>query len=144
SMIIGAMDMDITADQKKAVSGLREKYLTPISVAETGIRQSNMDIQKMLRDPSFDPAKVKKEMDSANAEMTKVMDRYVDALATLRDTIGKEKYQTLSESQYRYRNDLIQLRNRDMRRSPRPGGVNGNNGSGQPTQPKNQTQDSGY
>jgi Spy/CpxP family protein refolding chaperone len=141
TMITAALGMDITDDQKKSVSDLNDKYVIPISATETEIRQSDIEIEKMLQDPSFDPAKVKKEMDKVNADRKKVMNDYVDCLASLRDTIGKENYKTLKESQYRYRRDLVQMRKHGLHRSPPSDKMN--NGNGQTTQPGSKTQNSG-
>jgi Spy/CpxP family protein refolding chaperone len=141
-MITSALSMDITADQKAGVTNLREKYVIPISDAETEIRQSQMDIRKMLEDPSFDPAKVKKEMDKMNDETKKVTDDYVDGLTSLRDTIGKENYEKLNNSVSKYRNDLVQMRKHGVRHSPQSYNMRQNK-PGQPPQPETQAQGSG-
>ena len=144
TVISGALDMDITNDQKKSVMSIREKYIVPMSEAENGIRQANIDIQKMLNDPSFDPVKVKKEMDMMSAESKKVADDYIDGLASLRDIIGKDKFQTLSQSLAKYMNDLVQMRSRGMRRSsPRSSDMNSNGYGQQPAKTGAPTQNSG-
>lgn len=109
-MIDGALKMNLTAEQKSKVSELSSKYSGPMSSDENDVRKLRMNIPKMVNDPSFDPAKVKEEIDKASALDKKISDDYVDALASLRDTIGKENYQTLTKSVYRYRNDLVQMR----------------------------------
>jgi hypothetical protein len=81
-----------------------------MSSDETDVRKLRMNIPKMLNDPSFDPAKVKEEIDKASALDKKISDDYVDALSSLRDTIGKENYQTLTKSVFKFRNNLVQMR----------------------------------
>jgi hypothetical protein len=131
NLISGALDMDITNDQKKSVTSLREKYIAPLAEAENGIRQAHIDILKMLNDPSFNPMKVKKEVDTMTAQSKKVADDYIDGLASLRDIIGKDKFETLNRSQVRYQNDLVQMRNRGMRRSSPPSSDMNRTGYGQ-------------
>lgn len=109
-MIDGALKMNLTPEQKSKVSDLSAKYSSQMSGDETDVRKLRMNIPKLLNDPSFDPAKVKEEIDKASALDKKISDDYVDALTSLRDTIGKENYQTLTKSVYRYRNDLVQMR----------------------------------
>ena len=114
-MIAGALKMNLSAEQKSKVSKLTEKYADQMTLDETDMRKLKLAIPKMLNDPSFDPAKVKAEINKANALDKKITDNYVEALSSLRDTIGKENYQTLTRAVYRYRDDLVQ-----MRRSTRP------------------------
>jgi Spy/CpxP family protein refolding chaperone len=109
-MIDGALKMNLTPEQKSKVSDLSAKYSSQMSSDETDVRKLRMNMPKLLNDPSFDPAKVKEEIDKASALDKKISDDYVDALTSLRDTIGKENYQTLTKSVYRYRNDLVQMR----------------------------------
>ena len=109
-MIDGALKMNLTPEQKSKVSDLSAKYSSRMSSDETDVRKLRMNIPKLLNDPSFDPARVKEEVDKAGALDKKISDDYVDALTSLRDTIGKENYQTLTKSVYRYRNDLVQMR----------------------------------
>jgi len=109
-MIDGALKMNLTPEQKSKVSELSSTYSSPMSGYETDVRKLRMNIPKMLNDPSFDPAKVKEEIDKANALDKKISDDYVDALTSLRETIGKENYQTLTKSVYKYSNDLVQMR----------------------------------
>ena len=109
-MIDAALKMNLTPEQKSKVSDLSAKYSSQMSSDETEVRKLRMNIPKLLNDPSFDPAKVNEEIDKAGALDKKITDDYVDALTSLRDTIGKENYQTLTKSVYRYRNDLVQMR----------------------------------
>jgi len=121
-MIEGAIKMNLSAEQKSKVSELTSKYSEQMAKDETEVRKQKMIIPKMLNDPSFDPSKVKEEIDKANALDKKISDNYVDALASLRDTIGKENYQTLTKALYKYRDDLIQLRKNKLS-SERPQGM---------------------
>ncbi len=109
-MISGALRMDLTEEQKTKVSGLRDAYLYPMTKDENALRSADMNIMKMLEDPSFDTAKVKEEIGKASEVDKKISDSYVDCLTSLRDTIGKEKYEELSKSVNRYRDNLVQMR----------------------------------
>ena len=122
-MIESALKMNLNEEQKAKVSALTGKYSDQMSKDETEVRKLRMNIPKMLNNPSFDPAKVKAEVDKANALEKKISDNYVDALTSLRDTIGKENYQSLTKSVYRYREDLVQMR-KGARSVIRPDGVN--------------------
>ena len=106
----GALKMDLTDQQKTKVSALNEKYTEQMSKDESQVKRLKLNLPKMLNDPSFDPAKVKEEIGKVDSLNKKISDNYVDALASLRDTIGKENYKTLTTSLYRYRDDLIQMR----------------------------------
>lgn len=121
-MIDAALKMKLTAEQKSQVSAISGKYSDQMTGDESDVRKLRVNIPKMLNDPSFDPAKVKAEIDKANALEKKISDDYVDALASLRDTIGKENYQTLTKALYKYRNDLVQMR-KDRQTLNRPPGV---------------------
>jgi Spy/CpxP family protein refolding chaperone len=121
-MIDAALKMNLTAEQKSQVSALSGKYSDQMTRDESDVRKLRVNIPKMLNDPSFDPAKVKEEIDKANALEKKISDDYVDALASLRDTIGKENYQTLTKALYKYRNDLVQMR-KDKQTFNRPPGA---------------------
>jgi hypothetical protein len=116
-MISGALKMDITDEQKTKVSKLRDDYMYPMSKDESELRKADMKVMKMLGDPSFDPAKVKEEIAKSDALDKKVSDMYVDALVSLRDTIGKENYVELNKSVTRYRDSLVQMRKNRQTRS---------------------------
>lgn len=109
-MISGALRMDLNEEQKTKVSKLRDDYLYPMTKDENTLRNANMNILKMLENPAFDPAKVKEEIGKSNELDKKLSDTYVDGLVSLRDTIGKEKYELLSKAVNRYRDNLIQMR----------------------------------
>ncbi|HET7289018.1 MAG TPA: periplasmic heavy metal sensor, partial [Thermodesulfobacteriota bacterium] len=120
-MIDAALKMKLTAEQKSQVSAISGKYSDQMTRDESDVRKLRVNIPKMLNDPSFDPAKVKAEIDKANALEKKISDDYVDALASLRDTIGKENYQTLTKALYKYRNDLVQMRKDRQTLNRQPG-----------------------
>ncbi|HVY55117.1 MAG TPA: hypothetical protein VHC46_05110 [Thermodesulfobacteriota bacterium] len=122
-MMQGALKMNLSAEQKTKVSELDTKYSDPMSKDEMEVRKLRMGIPKMLNDPSFDQKKVKEEIDKANALDKKISDDYVDALASLRDTIGKDNYQTLTTSLYRYRDDLVQMRRSRQPLDPQRGTI---------------------
>jgi hypothetical protein len=109
-MISGALKMDIGEEQKTKVSKLRDEYLYPMTKDESELRKTDVNVMKMLGDPSFDPVKVKEEIAKSDALDKKVSDMYVDALVSLRDTIGKENYAELNKSVARYRDSLVQMR----------------------------------
>lgn len=122
-MIDGALKMDLSAEQRSEVTALTEKYYDPMSKDETEVRKTRMNIPKMLNNPSFDPAKVKEEIGKANALEKKISDSYIDALTSLRGTIGKDNYEKLTKAVYRYRDDLVQMRKKKQSVT-RPEGVN--------------------
>ena len=113
-MISGALRMDLTEKQKTKVSRLREDYLYPMTKEENTLRSANMNILKMVENPAFEPAKVKEEIGKSSEMDKKLSDGYVDCLASLRDTIGGEKYENLSKSVSRYRDNLAQMRKGDQ------------------------------
>jgi Spy/CpxP family protein refolding chaperone len=116
-MISGALKMDISDEQKAKVSKLRDDYMYPMTKDENELRKADINAMKMLGDPSFDPAKVKEEIAKSDALGKKVSDMYVDALVSLRDTIGKENYAELNKSVTRYRDSLVQMRKNRQPRS---------------------------
>ncbi len=109
-MISGALRMDLTEEQKTGVSKLRDDFLYPITKDENTLKTANMKILKMLENPAFDPVKVKEEIGKSNEIDKKLSDTYVDGLASLRETIGTEKYEELTKSVNRYRDNLVQMR----------------------------------
>ena len=109
-MCAAALSSDITGEQKTKVTELRDKYVDSMSKDERELRRTNLDIRKMLQDPSFDLTAVKKEMGKAEALDKKVSENYVDAIASLRDAIGGEHYAAVSKSVSRSRSDLVQMR----------------------------------
>ncbi len=109
-MISGALRMDLTEEQKTKVTKLRDDYLYPVTKDENTLRTANMNVLKMLENPAFDPAKVKEEMGKASGIEKEISDSYVDGLVSLRDTVGKEKYEELRKSVNRYRDNLVQMR----------------------------------
>lgn len=141
-MVSGALNTDITNDQKQKVSELRKEYVMPMAKEENDIRQVQMDILKMLEDPSFDPAQVKKEIENVNAASKKVSDRYIDGLASLRDTVGKENYKTLSASLSKYQQNLVQMRKHSKYQSMQSPDTRETT-SGQTSRPGTETQDAG-
>jgi hypothetical protein len=116
-MISGALRMDLSADKKTKVSKLRNEYMYQMSKDENKLRNANAAVTKMMQDPSFDPAKVKEEFGKSDALDKKIFDAYVDALASLRDTIGKENYEELNKAVTRYRASLVQMRKGQQSRS---------------------------
>lgn len=141
-MVGGAINMDITDDQKQKVSGLRKEYVIPMSKQESDIRQAQMGILKMIEDPSFDPAQVKKEIENVNAASKKVADQYIDGLVSLRDTVGKENYKTLSASLSKYQQNLIQMRKHSKYQSMQSPDTRKTT-SGLTSRPVTETQDTG-
>ena len=109
-MISGALRMDLTEEQKTKVSKLRDDYQYPMTKDESTLRNADMKVLKMLENPAFDPAKVKEEIGKSNEIDKKLSDTYVDGLVSLRDAIGKEKYEELTKSVNRYRDNLVQMR----------------------------------
>jgi Spy/CpxP family protein refolding chaperone len=109
-MISGALRMDLTEEQKTKVSKLRDDYQYPMTKDESTLRGAKMNILKMLENPAFDPAKVKDEIGKSNELDKKLSDTYVDGLVSLRGTIGEEKYEELTKSVNRYRDNLVQMR----------------------------------
>ena len=124
-MISGALRMDLTVEQKTKVSGLRNDYLYPMTKDENALRNANMNILKMVENPAFDPAKVKEEIGKSSEIDKKLSDTYVDGLASLRDTIGKEKYEELTKSVSRYRDSLVQMRKNKQTRHQTHGVMKG-------------------
>ncbi len=117
SMVSMAEGMEISDEQKEKVAKIRNDYVSPMVKEELEFRKIHMQIMKMVEDPSFDAAEVKKEIEKADAINKKVADNYVDGLASLRDTLGAEKYTELNKSTYKYRQDLIQMRKKQMQRT---------------------------
>jgi len=109
-MISGALRMDLTEEQKTKVSKLRDDYQYPMTKDESTLRGAKMNILKMLENPAFDPAKVKDEIGKSNELDKKLSDTCVDGLVSLRGTIGAEKYEELTKSVNRYRDNLVQMR----------------------------------
>lgn len=124
-MISGALRMNLTEEQKTKVSKLREDYLYPMTKDENALRNANMNILKMVENPAFDPAKVKEEIGKSNEIDKKLSDTYVDGLVSLRDTIGKEKYEELTKSVNRYRGNLVQMRKNKQTRQQTHGVMKG-------------------
>lgn len=124
-MISGALRMDLTEEQKTRVSSLRDDYLYPMTKDENALRNANMEILKMVEDPTFDPAKVKEEIGKSSEIDKKIADAYVDGLVSLRDTVGKEKYEELSKSVSRYRDNLVQMRKNKQTRQQTRGVMKG-------------------
>ena len=57
-MIRGALKMDLSDEQKAKVSELSNDYVNSMSKDEKELGKANMDIRKMLEDPSFDPMQI--------------------------------------------------------------------------------------
>lgn len=110
SMVTAAEGMDISGEQKEKIATIRADYIEPMATEETRFRKLHSQIMKMLEDPAFDAAEVKKEIEKADAINKKIADKYVDGLASLRDTLGLEKYTEVNKSAFIYRQDLIQMR----------------------------------
>ena len=132
-MLNGCEDLDLTDKQKKKIEEIRIKYLKPITEETTEYRKLRLSVYKSLQDPSFDTAKLKSELDKARALGKKMANQFVDGVSMLRDTLGPEKYKELNSASFRYRKDLIQLREKQLQRikqSPPPAPENGVNADG--------------
>ena len=110
NMIDGALKLNLTDEQKSEVTALGQKYYKQMYSDETEVRRMRIAIPKLLNDPSFDPANVKKEIGKANSLEKKISDDYVDALTSLRTIIGKDNYAKVTKALYKYRDDLVQFR----------------------------------
>lgn len=127
-MLIRTEGLELTKEQVKKVDEIRTKYLNPLSEEMREQQQLQLSIYKMLQDPSFDPAKVNSKMDEAYDMGKKIANQFVDGIAALRDTIGPEKYKEMNSASFRYKNDLIQLREKQLKRikaSPAPAAKDG-------------------
>ena len=91
-IMMKASTLDLTAAQKKEFAGINEKYLYPIVRKEADFKISHMKIMDMLHDPDFDPAKLKSEIKTSNQISLEQADMMVDALATIRKTVGSENF----------------------------------------------------
>lgn len=122
-MLTRTEGLELTKEQVKKIDEIRTKYLEPISDKMREQQKLQLSIFKMLNDPSFDPVKVNGKMDEAYDMGKKIANQFVDGIAALRDAIGPEKYKEMNSASFRYKNDLIQLREKQLKRikaSPPP------------------------
>lgn len=112
--LTAAEGMEISDEQKEKIATIRVDYINSMIKEELELRKLHTQIMKMVSDPAFDAGNVKKEVEKADAVNKKIVDNYIDGLASLRDTLGPEKYTEVNKSGYRYRHDLIQMRKRQI------------------------------
>jgi Spy/CpxP family protein refolding chaperone len=127
-MLIRTEGLELTEEQVKKIDEIRTKYLKPLSEEMREQQKLRLSIYKMLQDPSFDPAKVHSKMDEAYDMGKKTAGQFVDGITALRDAIGPEKYKEMNSASFRYKNDLIQLREKQLKRiktSPPPAAEDG-------------------
>jgi Spy/CpxP family protein refolding chaperone len=127
-MLTRTEGLELTEKQVKKIDEISTKYLKPLSKEMSEQKKLQLSIYKMLQDPSFDPAKVNSKMDEAYKMGKKTANLFVDGIAALRDTIGPEKYKEMNSASFRYKNDLIQLREKYIKRikaSPPPAAEDG-------------------
>lgn len=116
SMLDISAGMELTDKQMKKMEEIRIKYLKPIAEEMREFRKLHLSIYKTLQDPSFDSAKVKSELDKADALSKKMAYQFVDGVSMLRDTLGPEKYKEMNTASFRYRNNMMQLRQKQSER----------------------------
>jgi len=132
-MLIRTEGLELTKEQVKKIDEIRTKYLEPLSEKMREQQKLQFSIYKMLQDPSFDPAKVNSKMDEAYNMGKKMANQFVDGIAALRDAVGPEKYKEMNSASFRYKNDLIQLREKQLKRikaSPPPAAEDGKKADG--------------
>ena len=91
-VIMKANTLDLTDAQKKELANIEEKYLYPLVQKEADFKISHMKVMSMLRDPNFDPSKVKSEIKVSNDINLEMASMSVDALAAVRNAIGLENF----------------------------------------------------
>ncbi len=91
-VIMKANTLDLTDAQEKELANIEEKYLYPLVQKEADFKISHMKIMSMLRDPNFDPSKVKAEVKASNDINLEMANMSVDALAAVRNAIGLENF----------------------------------------------------
>jgi hypothetical protein len=91
-VIMKANTLDLTDAQKKELANIEEKYLYPLVQKEADFKISHMKIMSMLRDPNFDPSKVKAEIKASNDINLEMANTSVDALVAVRNAIGLENF----------------------------------------------------
>jgi Spy/CpxP family protein refolding chaperone len=91
-VIMKANTLDLTDAQKKELVNIEEKYLYPLVQKEADFKISHMKIMSMLRDPNFDPSKVKAEIKASNDINLEMANMSIDALAAIRNAIGLENF----------------------------------------------------
>ena len=93
--LMKAEGLNLTEEQKKELSNIKEQYLYPMVRKEADFRVSHMKIMDMLRDPDFDPLKVKSEIKRANDINLEIANMSIDALAAIRKAIGPENFKKI-------------------------------------------------
>jgi hypothetical protein len=91
-VIMKANTLDLTDAQKKELANIEEKSLYPLVQKEADFKVSHMKIMSMLRDPNFDPSKVKAEIKASNDINLEMANMSVDALVAVRNAIGLENF----------------------------------------------------
>ena len=90
--LMKANTLNLTQAQKKELSDVNEKYLYPIVRKEADFRISHLKMMDMLHDPGFDPSMLKSEIKTSNQLNMEMADMLVDALTTIRKTVGPENF----------------------------------------------------
>lgn len=99
-ILMKASTLDLTDAQKKELAGIKEKYLYPTVRKGADFKISHMKIMDMMHDPGFDPAKLKSEIKTSNQLSLEMADMMVDALATIRKTVGTENFTKMMKTMH--------------------------------------------
>jgi hypothetical protein len=109
-----ANTLDLTDTQKKELADIEDKYLYPLVQKEADFKVSHMKIMSMLRDPNFDPSKVKVEVKASNDINLEMANMSVDALAAVRNAIGLENFKKARLMMPMIRGGMLQGTSRTM------------------------------
>ena len=90
-----ASSLDLSDSQEKELSAILEKYVFPMIRNESDFKIYNMKVNDILKDPNFDPEKVKAEMKVLEEFSIKEINMAIDAIAAIRDVIGIDNFKVV-------------------------------------------------
>ena len=95
SLLKRAESLKLDDSQKAKIISIRDKFLFPIIKREADLKIAHIKAMDEFRNPDFDPTKLKAGIKAANSIHLDICSTSVDAMAELRDAIGKANYKKL-------------------------------------------------
>jgi Spy/CpxP family protein refolding chaperone len=95
--LMNAENLDLTYSQRQELDNIKKDYLYPMIQKEADFQISETKVTDMLKEPDFDPEKVKSAIETSIKLTLENAIMSIDALAAIRNAVGMDNFNKLRE-----------------------------------------------